>query len=444
MQRGKVIACLAMIFASRIFGLMMILPVISLYANSYLYNSKFLLGVAIGGYGLAQALLQIPLGRLSDRIGRKNTIILGLVLFLAGSLISCYAESIYTLILGRAIQGSGAIGSTILATVSDHTSVENRTKAMACIGITIGASFFLSVLLGPMIAASFGIKGVLYLTALLSLIAFIFAAAVLPHDKPKSPNTRKVKLKSCFGKDLSIMYASILALHLCYTTIFGVVPLVLKNSFALGLGTHGRFYFVSLLFSLLVSVPCIYVVERKNIMRALFICSICALIVSAIGFGYNHSSNSLLYAAMTLFFGAFTFLESLLPSLVSRYAVINSRGMVMGLFSSFQFFGIFMGGMLVGVMQHFFTVNETFYMVAAVLMLWLILCYKLRAPSFTLWHYKGEQNDAVLMEVASVQGVGESTVTDGKIILKVDEKICDTEVLNKILLDYNYKRIEIN
>ena len=429
-----------MVFAARIFGLMLILPVLALYADSYLGNSKFLLGICIGSYGLAQALLQIPIGRLSDKIGRKHTILLGLGLFILGSLVACYASSIYELILGRVIQGSGAIGSTMLAAVSDCSGVEDRTKAMAFIGITIGASFFLSVLLGPLIAASFGIKGILNLTVALSIMAFFCAACMLPCEKvfrSKSGNARE-----CFNKDLCAMYFSIWVLHLCYTAIFGVVPLMLRNSFGVGIGEHGKFYFVSLVLSLVLSLPAIYFTERKNIMRVLFVASIFTLVISSLGFGYNNSSIYLLYGSMMMFFAAFTFLESLLPSLTSRYAAINTRGMVMGLFSSFQFFGIFTGGVLIGFIQHFFSVHEIFYVMSLLLIVWLVLCSKLRKPTFITKNYitVSGKGDKVLAEISNVRGVGEAKLLAGgkQILVKVDELVCDMKALNKIFAAYHY------
>jgi MFS family permease len=441
----KILSCLAMVFAVRVFGLMLILPVISLYADSYSYNNKFLLGVCIGSYGLAQALLQIPIGSLSDRIGRKNTILLGLIVFIAGSFITCYAHTIYELIIGRVIQGCGAIGSTMLATVSDCSGVEERTKAMAFIGITIGASFFLSILLGPLIATSFGIKGILYLTFMLSIIAFLCAYFMLPGCDALQSRVKKVRttvVKNYFDKDLCVMYFSIWILHLCYTAIFGMLPLMLQNYFLLEIGTHGKFYFISLIISLLLSLPAIYFTEHKSIMRSLFVASICMLAISSLGFGYNNNSMYVIYAAMIMFFAAFTFLESLLPSLVSRYATINSRGLVMGLFSSFQFFGIFTGGVLTGFIHYFFSLHEIFYVMSVLIILWLVLCGKIRQPQFTAKNYITTDgvSDNIFAEISNIKGVGEAKLLeDGRhIIVKVDKMICDINALHQVFVAHKY------
>lgn len=434
-----------MVFSARIFGLMLILPVIALYVDSYLYSNKFLLGVCIGSYGLAQALLQMPIGILSDKIGRKNTILLGLLVFMAGSLITCYANTIYELIIGRVIQGCGAIGSTMLATASDYSSVEDRTKAMAFIGITIGASFFLSVLLGPVIATSFGIKGILYLTFILSIVAFLCAVLMLPNDKgliSRVEKFSKPKLKGCFSKDLCSMYFSIWILHLCYTAIFGVIPLMLQNYLLLELDKHGKFYFLSLVLSLLLSLPTIYFVERNNMMRVLFVASICALAISSLIFGYSYSGIYMVYGAMVLFFAAFTFLESLLPSLVSKYATIDSRGLVMGLFSSFQFFGIFTGGILAGIMHYLFSLHEIFYVMSVLILLWLVLCSKIRSPNYTTKKYIATNSpcDNIIAEISSIKGIGEAKVLGGGmcVMVKVDDKVCDINALNNIFIDHNY------
>ena len=253
----KILCVLSAIFSFRVFGLMMVLPVLPLHRGHYLGSNKLLLGVAIGIYGLFQGLLQIPFSMVSDKIGRFKVIIFGLVLFLIGSIIAYYSTTIYMLIFARALQGSGAIGGTILAMLADNTAVESRTVAMAVIGITIGGSFFAAVLVGPALAANFGLHSIFFISFVLGILAIILAITMLPKQGVSDISNTHYYRTICTllaMRKLQKMYFGIWLLHLAYTATFVVIPIILVEKMGINIHEHWHFYATSLLCSVLFQV----------------------------------------------------------------------------------------------------------------------------------------------------------------------------------------------
>ena len=352
----KICLFITAIFSLRIFGMMMILPVLPIYIKDF-SGSVTSTGIVIGIYGIMQALLQLPLGFLSDRYGRRIILFVGLCLLMLGSLICYIATTVGALVIGRAIQGSGAIGSTLLATIADHTTKESRTLAMAILGATIGLSFFLAILVGPIITVYFGFKMIFLLTALLSLLALAFLY-VLPENlsrvRDKSSSIVKNIKEVIKNTQLIRLDISILMLHFVYTSVFVLIPTLLVQNYKVLLNSHSYFYASTLLVSLLLSIPMILFAEKYKRVKSALLSAVTSYSVLFILIHYPSEYFYLLALAMVLFFAGFTYMESVLPSIASKIASDNTRGTAMGIYSCFQFLGIFLGGVTTGTLQHFF------------------------------------------------------------------------------------------
>lgn len=356
-QELRIVASLASIFSLRMFGLCMLLPVFALEASKFVGSSEQLIGLVIGAYGLAQALLQIPFGVLSDRYGRKPVILFGLVLLLLGSLIAARATSIYGLIIGRLLQGSGAIGSVVIATLADHTREQVRTRSMAVLGASIGLAFVLAMVLGPWLNQIVGFKGIFNLTALLA----IGGIALLVFAIPKTSDWQGMPNLASFWQgvfDLKTNYklfnlnVGIFVLHASLSALFLVLPLLLQQVGFLA-GNLWQLYLGSLLCALLIAVKLITISERQKKVDKLLIISISSMLVSEVLLSVTTSQLGM-FICLSIFFTAFCILEASLPTLVAKYASANNRGAALGVYSSLQFLGIFFGGMIGGwVHGHF-------------------------------------------------------------------------------------------
>jgi len=404
----QVCSCLAFIFCLRIFGLMMILPVAALYVSSYSNFNYASLGLVVGAYGFAQALLQLPLGFLSDRVGRRPVIIAGLCLLALGSLVAYMATDVYGLILGRTIQGAGAIGSTILACVADNSNDEKRTLVMAVIGGFIGFSFFLSVLIGPAFASAFGFSNIFLLTFAAACIGAVVAFFVLPsEDRSKDVLTKKNVFKVVNDINLIRVYFGIWALHTLYTALFIQLPLVLVNKVKIDISQHWGFYTSALLLSLIIAIPAIITVDKKNKYRDYSMLAILGFLGAFGMIIYGPISYSNLVLAVALFFAGFSFFESILPSLASKFAPTKCRGSVMGLFSSCQFFGIFSGGLLSGLAQYFYPEYGVAILFIIIICCWGLLFINLRAPNLIEESYLLDINDddALIMLIDKIKSI---------------------------------------
>lgn len=348
-RERRSVALLAAVFAVRMLGLFLLLPLVALFAREFPGSTPLLAGLAVGAYGVTQALLQIPFGLLSDRIGRKPVIIGGLLLFVLGSLLAASADTSFELILGRILQGAGAVSAAITALVADLTRVEVRTRAMAMIGMTIGLSFVLALIAGPVLAAWLGIAGVFQVTAGLAGLAALVVAWLVPRPAlAVEPLTSTRALREALANpDLLRLNLGVLVLHLVLTASFVAVPYTLADTIAVGIGGHSRVYLYALLLSLPVTVLLIISSERLN--RPAWLLTLAIAVVGA--------SQALLAAGGTLwaliafvalFFSGFNFLEARLPARLTELASSGARGAALGVFASCQFLGAFLGGLLGG------------------------------------------------------------------------------------------------
>jgi len=447
-EERKGAASLASIFGLRMMGLFLILPVFSTYAHGLdgALENPALVGIALGAYGLTQALLQIPFGMMSDRFGRKPVIAVGMLLFALGSVIAAMATSIEGVLLGRIIQGSGAVAAAVIALAADLTRDEHRTKAMATIGITIGVSFAISMVLGPLLNAWIGVSGIFWLTAVLALGSILVLYFVVPDPKQTSHHSDSEVTASMFGeilkhKSLLRLDAGVLILHASLTAIFVVLPLVLadKSLNLLAMTDQWMLYLPVMLVSFGLMIPLIIIAEAKRKMKQIFVLSIALLIVACVMLAVGHASLWLIGFALLLFFTGFNTLEASLPSLVAKYAPAGAKGTAVGVFNTSQFFGAFLGGVLGGFMYHPAVQNYAvvFWVIAAMLALWLLIAMTMQQPpylasrSFEVQLEDIEQARALEARVLAVEGVAEALaiVDESTLYCKVDNKLVDEAIL---------------
>ena len=341
---------LALVFASRMLGLFMVLPVLALYADKIPHATPALIGLAAGIYGLTQALLQLPCGVLSDYLGRKPVIVGGLVIFITGSLIAAFSQSIWGLIIGRAVQGMGAIGAPILALVADLTREQVRTRAMALIGISIGFTFVLAILLGPLLDAYVGLFGIFMLTAAMGTSGILLLSFLGTPPKQK-PLVLKGQMRALLKhRELWHINLNIFILHAVLTAVFLVFPSKIEE--VTGLTSHHvwRFYLPVLVASIILVAPLLRYADNPQWQKTLMKTALLG-IGAAIVMLLCAKQYIIFFVAATLFFLSFNFLEASLPAMVSRVVPQGSKGSALGVYSFSQFFGMFAGGVFGGCLQ---------------------------------------------------------------------------------------------
>lgn len=334
----------------------MLIPVFTLFATELRGATPTLIGLALGGYGLSQGILQMPLGLLSDRFGRKPILTLGLLLFIGGSLIGALSHSIYTMIFARLLQGSGAIGSVLIALVADLTPDHQRTKAMAVIGMTIGLSFGLAMVISPVLAHYYGLSAIFYLTAATGLLGLLLLHTLIPSPAKESfqfsSEANSSLLKAViYNRNLQYLNAGIFFQHFILTATFYVLPLLLQEQIKAGhLAQQWYFYLALMLSSFILMIPFILLAEKKQQMKNVFALSV---LITSLSQGFLALAGHYWLGLCTLlffYFVAFNILEAALPSLVSKRAKASTKGTAMGIYSSSQFLGIFVGGFAAGVL----------------------------------------------------------------------------------------------
>ena len=364
---------ISLVMAVRMLGLFMLFPVMSIYAADYDNSSPFLIGMAIGIYGLTQAIFQIPFGYLSDRFGRKLILIFGLLIFFLGSLIAANTDNILIVIVGRALQGGGAISAVLMAFLADSTSEDNRAKANAFVGFQIGVAFMLSLIIGPIITSRVGLHGLFWVIALLSIIALIIVLT-LPYSKPVRYYRLSVSaFKEILNGQLLRLDFSIFSLHLILASGFIVMPILIIENQIIGMIDNWRLYLPAVLLSFLGMLPLIIISEKFKKTKHVLLISILLLILSQILFFSLNLSFSVFLILLTIFFIAFNTVEALLPSILSKTANASKRGLAMGVFSTSQFLGTFFGGAIGGLIYNIYDLNSVFLFTISVAIIWWFL-----------------------------------------------------------------------
>ena len=437
-QEFRAAASLAAVFSVRMLGLFMIYPVFAVFARQLGGATPYKIGLALGIYGLSQGLLQMPFGLLSDRIGRKVMIVIGLALFGLGSIVAARSSSIDGVIWGRVLQGAGAVGSVILALVADLTAEENRTGAMALVGMTIGFSFLVAIVTGPVIAGWIGVGGIFWLMAVLALVGIGITLFVVPAPRRLRIHREAEPVPALLGAtlrnpELLRLNFGIFALHAMLTASFLVVPGLLRGT--LGVSSHDQWlvYLPVLLVSIAIMVPAIIIGERHRRMKAVLVGAVAALAVSQLLLAVGGHDVYVLIAAITIFFAGFNIMEASLPSLVTKTAPSGSTGTATGIYSSCQFLGIFVGGVLGGWIHQRNGAAGVFILASAVSVLWLLAAATKRRPSHLttrvvrIGNRSGADADRLSARLRQVPGVAEALVVpeEGLAYLKVDSKVFD-------------------
>ena len=436
---------LSLIYAFRMIGLFMILPVFSLYASGYRGATPLLVGLAIGIYGLTQGLFQLPFGFLSDRVGRKKMIVIGLLLFAAGSVVAATAGSIQQVVAGRALQGMGAIAAVVMALAADLTREEVRVRVMASIGMSIGLAFMVSMVLGPALAALTGISGLFWLTAGLALLSILVVVwwTPSPHQERfhRDAEVSLSDIPEVLGhRELLRLDLGVFILHLTLSATFVLFPLVLRDQLALPVERHWQVYLPVFIISILLMLPMIITAERKARMKPMYLLGITLVLLAELGLG-ELSGFWAAFAMLVLFFGGFNFLEASMPSLVAKIAPADRKGTAMGLFSTAQFLGAFAGGTLGGGLLARGDPKQGFLALALLPVLWLAVAFFMPNPrpvatrlvSLTGWN--SEALDAFARKAEAIPGVCEVAVfpEDQSAYLKVESRLFDERALKDLL-----------
>ncbi len=437
---------LAGIYGLRMFGLFIILPVFAFYAEHLPGGDNFtLIGIALGAYGLTQAILQIPFGWLSDRIGRKPVIYLGLILFAIGSFTAAIAVDIYWVILGRVIQGAGAISAAVMALAADLTREEHRTKAMAVIGMTIGTTFAVSLIVAPALNQLIGVSGIFAMTGALALLAIIVVHKVIPdplisrfHSDTEASASKFKNVLS--NVELLRLNYGIFALHATLMALWLVMPLSLRQA-GLAADDHWQLYLPVLLMSMVLIIPAIIYAEKKAKLKTIFIAAIALLLLGQISLALTADSIWGTAIALLVFFTAFNLLEASLPSLISKIAPVGAKGTAIGIYSSTQFLGAFVGATVGGYLYEHHGSNVLYVFCGFLLCIWLMFAATMKAPAAVrskMYHVKEMdvgRASGLSRELAALSGVYEALVLANERVayLKVDLKGFDEESVVKLL-----------
>ena len=445
----KAVFSLAGIFSLRMFGLFMLLPVLAIYTHSLEGSTPFLTGLALGTYGLTQALLQIPFGILSDRFDRKKVISIGLLVFAAGSLVAGWSDSIEGLIIGRAIQGAGAVSAAILALTSDLTRSSQRTKAMALIGISIGFTFMLSLVIAPLLQGSIGVEGMFFLVSALAVLAIVVLYQWVPHahrpiETEQTISPFKQLIEALKNRRLVQLNVGILISHMLLTSLFLVIPGIFVEQGGYALEQHWKLYIPVLLLSVFGMAPLVKGAGYPNwiltsFRSAIFImgCGFALLFV-----GMNNSISFYWFlAGLIVFFAGFNALEAILPSLASQQVESRNRGTTMALYNTFQFFGVFLGGITGGLVLDNSQVVGVFIFSMLVTFCWLILTLVLpkfgviRSISVDLSAHNISRRSELIDRISTLNGVKDVSIVSGEAVayLEVDDVLYDDAELQQLI-----------
>jgi MFS family permease len=365
----RAIGVIALIAMLRMFGLFALLPVLSLYAASLDGATPILIGFTVGAYGLTQAGLQIPLGMLSDRIGRGPVIAGGLFVFAIGSIVAATGDTIHTVIAGRLLQGAGAISATLAALIADATREQVRTRSMAVFGVGIGGSFVIALIAGPAIAAYAGVPALFWIAALLAIVGAVLLKA-LPADIERPIVRQTWVLRPALRPELLRLDGYVFLLHAILTASFVALPFLFVDRLELPVTAHWKIYVGALLVSLLGTVPLILSDERQGKAATIGI-AVLLLLAGQLMLSFGAFGVAPVFVALALFFAGFNFLEAGLPARLSMLADGDARGASMGVFSSSQFLGAFAGGLIGGRFLATGHPSDVFFVCALLAAIWL-------------------------------------------------------------------------
>lgn len=434
---------IAAIFSTRMLGLFMIFPVFALFAEQEFADiTPTQIGIAIGAYGLTQALFQIPFGMLSDKWGRKPLIVAGMLIFMVGSIICALADSIEMMIVGRAIQGMGAVAAVLMATVSDLVTEQYRLRAMSVVGMTIGLSFTLSLVAGPLLGEWFGVRGIFWVIAGLAVLGMVLVVFAVPKIENQQFQREAQADLLQFGDvlknaQLQRLNWGVFALHATLTAMFVVVPLMIRDYAGLDSLSHWELYLPVMLLSFVLMVPFIIQAESKGRMKQVFVGAIATLALVQLALINVHNGFWALFAILLVFFTAFNLLEASLPSLVVKLSPPDKKGTASGIYSTHQFLGAAVGGALGGYFYQHFGYEGIFGFTCVLLLAWLVGAMTMQRPlavsiaSVPLGEVSAAEAARLTEKLAAYEGIYEVVILaeEGRAYFKIDRKLVNEVAL---------------
>ncbi len=436
---------LALVFAFRMLGMFMVLPVLATYGMDLAGATPALIGLAIGAYGLTQAIFQIPFGIISDRIGRRPVIYLGLIVFALGSVLAANSDSIWGVIAGRILQGAGAISAAVMALLSDLTREQHRTKAMAMIGMTIGLSFAVAMVVGPLLTRAFGLSGLFLATGAMALCGIVIVMFMVPRSTGtlqhrESGVAKQALLPTLRHPDLLRLDLGIFVLHAMLMSSFIALPLALVEKAGLPKEQHWWVYLTALLISFFAMIPFIIYGEKKRKMKRVLLGAVVTLMLTELFFWKFGDSLRALVIGTVVFFTAFNLLEASLPSLISKVSPAGGKGTAMGVYSTSQFLGSALGGILGGWLFQHGGLSVVFLGGAGLAALWLAFAVTMREPpyvtSLRLPLSPEALREAGLAErLKAVNGVTDAVIVaeEAAIYIKLDTELLDRATLEQLV-----------
>lgn len=432
---------LSSVFALRMLGLFMLLPVFALVGQNLTGFTPALIGFAIGAYGLTQAIFQIPFGWMSDRFGRKPVILFGLVLFAIGSLVAAFSDSIYGVIVGRLLQGCGAIASAIMALAADLSRDEQRTKIMASIGMSIGAAFALAMIIGPGLTQLVGLNGLFMVIAVLALLAMLVIYFLTPNPEAQFVQRDAIASRGEFSRifsdpQLMRLNFGIFTLHFLLTSFFVAFPNRLAG-LGIELAEHSWIYLLTMVAAVVLMLPMIIIAEKKRQHARVMLVGVLLIATVQFSFGMFSFPLTMVVIAMVIYFTGFNLMEALLPSMISRIAPLSGKGTALGVYSTSQFAGAFLGGPVAGLIIQYKGMDGVYLVGGLMAMLWAVLLLGLRNPpaltayTLTMPDVAKDSFPSLVEEIKAIEGVSEAIALPeaGAVYLKVDKKTLDNERL---------------
>lgn len=429
----KTVLSLSFVVGSRFFGLFIILPVFGLYASNLNNSNTMLAGVAIGIYALMQMIFQIPFGAMSDKFGRKNVMSLGLVIFIIGSLICGFTNDIYWMIFGRFLQGSGAVGSVAIAMISDFTSEEKRGKAMAIMGMMIGAAFGLSMVLGPYLSARYGLGVLFHISTALTLICIILLYTTVPEEIKISSLQKKVSIiEILVQKDLALMNLTNFLQKMLLTMTFFVIPIVLVTKLGFMEKNLWIVYSISMVFGFIAMGMAGFMGEKRGLSKMILLLGISFFIFSYVCFVVANS-KTLFIIGVILFFIGFNMHEPIMQSAASKFAKSDQKGAVLGVFNAAGYFGTFVGGIGGGVMLENLGIHYLAAIIAIICIIWFLLLISLTNPANFKNIYLKNSENLNLSSLENRVGFIEAYRKNSEIVVKFNNKFISENDVKKAL-----------
>lgn len=429
----KTVLSLSFVVGSRFFGLFIILPVFGLYASNLDNSNTMLAGVAIGIYALMQMIFQIPFGAMSDKFGRKNVMSLGLIIFIIGSLICGFTNDIYWMIFGRFLQGSGAVGSVAIAMISDFTSEEKRGKAMAIMGMMIGAAFGLSMVLGPYLSARYGLGVLFHISTALTLICIILLYTTVPEEIKISSLQKKVSIiEILVQKDLALMNLTNFLQKMLLTMTFFVIPIVLVTKLGFMEKNLWIVYSISMVFGFIAMGMAGFMGEKRGLSKMILLLGISFFIFSYVCFVVANS-KTLFIIGVILFFIGFNMHEPIMQSAASKFAKSDQKGAVLGVFNAAGYFGTFVGGIGGGVMLENLGIHYLAAIIAIICIIWFLLLISLTNPANFKNIYLKNSDNLNLSSLENRVGFIEAYRKNSEIVVKFNNKFISENDVKKAL-----------